>query len=281
MDKVAALVVTYNRKEKLKKNLEHLLNQTYKLNELYIIDNNSNDGTYEYIESFIKDNKIIKYFKMKENLGGSGGFACGLKEILKNDKSDYIWGMDDDAYPNKDALEKIIEKKDDNNCYYSNSDFDKADFVKGIKEVNDWMFVGFFIPLNIVKKVGISRDDFFIYHDDSEYAYRIIKNGYKIKKVKDSIIFHDNNAAGENLLTKKFLGKEIFIPKIPNWKMYYFIRNNILMYKFNDLKRYKIVFYVMPKFLIRVMIINKKQIPIALKGYFHGIFNIKGKKETP
>ena len=58
-----------------------------------------------------------------------------------------------------------------------------------------------------------------------------IENGYKIKKVKDSIIFHDNNAAGENLLTKKFLGKEIFIPKIPNWKMYYFIRNNILMYK--------------------------------------------------
>ena len=34
--------------------MEHLLNQTYKLNELYIIDNNSNDGTYEYIESFIE-----------------------------------------------------------------------------------------------------------------------------------------------------------------------------------------------------------------------------------
>lgn len=281
MKKVAALVVTYNRKEKLLKNINSLLKQTYKLDKIYIIDNNSTDNTYEYIKKTLDKNKQIIYIKLEENTGGSGGFSYGLSKILEDSKCEFVWGMDDDAYPNPDALENIMKVREDNCCYYSNSNYDKEGFDNNIKLVTNWMFVGFFVPLTIVKKVGVSKSNYFIYHDDSEYAYRIIKAGYKIYKVQNSVIFHDNEIANDNELHKKFLKKDITIPKISNWKMYYFVRNNILMYKFSDLKRYKVALYIIPKFLIRVLIVNKKQFGIAFKGYTHGIFNVSGKKVSP
>ena len=174
-----------------------------------------------------------------------------------------------------------MKKIKNNCCYYSNSDDDKDGFRNNLKLVDNWMFVGFFIPIRIIKEIGPSKHDYFIYHDDSEYAYRIIKKGYKIYKVKDSIIYHDNGINNNNVLTKKIFGKKIFIPNIPNWKMYYFVRNNILMYKFSDLKRHKVILFIIPKFLFRVLLINKKQFGIAFKGYIHGIFNISGKKVSP
>ena len=282
MEKIAALVVTYNRKEKLRKNINSLLKQSYKLNEIYIIDNNSTDGTKEYINDLIEDNKIINYVKLPENVGGSGGFSKGIEIITNNKNSDYIWGMDDDAYPNKDALKNIIKVKSDNTtCYYSNSNNDMDDYIDNCKEVYDWMFVGFFIPISIVEKIGLPRNDFFIYHDDSEYAYRIVKNNFKIIKVKNSIIVHDNNVTADNTLSKRILKKTISIPKIPNWKMYYFVRNHILLYGWNDSNKYKVMFIILLPFLIRVLLINPKQFSVAFKGYIHGIMGLSGKRMMP
>ena len=44
-EKIAAVVVTYNRKELLFQCLDALLKQTYPLDAIYIIDNASTDGT--------------------------------------------------------------------------------------------------------------------------------------------------------------------------------------------------------------------------------------------
>lgn len=282
MEKVAALVVTYNRKDKLQKNIKSLLSQIYKLNEIYIIDNNSNDGTEEIVKRIAKENSIIKYIKLPENIGGSGGFSKGIEIITNNKISDYVWGMDDDAYPDKDALKNIIKQnKDNNTCYYSNNDNDEYGYKNNCKEVEDWMFVGFFIPVSVVEKIGLPRNDFFIYHDDSEYAHRIIKNNFKIIKVKNSKIVHDNNVTSDNCLQRKILKKNISIPKIPNWKMYYFVRNHILKYTWNDSNKYKATLIVLPSFLIRVLLINPKQFPVALKGYMHGILGLSGKRMVP
>ncbi len=43
--KVAAVIVTFNRKEMLIRNLECILNQSRTLDKIYVIDNASTDGT--------------------------------------------------------------------------------------------------------------------------------------------------------------------------------------------------------------------------------------------
>ena len=131
---VAAVVVTYNRIEMLKQCIDHLKRQSYKLQRIYVIDNASTDGTYE---EFCKKEDIA-YYRLAENEGGSGGFYCGIKKAYE-DGYDYIWGMDDDAFPSYDALCKIMEqvnRMSKDVCFWSNCDED-IEFKDNVKEVND------------------------------------------------------------------------------------------------------------------------------------------------
>lgn len=69
-DKVIAVIVTYNRKELLKESIEALINQKYENCNILVIDNNSTDGTKDYIKKFIEEEKIM-YENTGENLGGA------------------------------------------------------------------------------------------------------------------------------------------------------------------------------------------------------------------
>ncbi len=64
----AAIVVTYNRKKKLVKALNSLLNQTFSPKHIILIDNCSTDGTEELLkQEGLLSNKIIAYHKMQKN----------------------------------------------------------------------------------------------------------------------------------------------------------------------------------------------------------------------
>lgn len=66
---IAAVVVTFNRITLLQKCIKALYNQTKKLDAIIVINNNSTDGTKEWLD---KQNNIIVIHQ--ENVGGSGGF---------------------------------------------------------------------------------------------------------------------------------------------------------------------------------------------------------------
>ena len=74
MKKTVAVVVTFNRKELLRRNLAALTSQTHSDLDIMIIDNASTDGTREYVDDIVKANNIT-YVCLKENIGGAGGFS--------------------------------------------------------------------------------------------------------------------------------------------------------------------------------------------------------------
>lgn len=280
MKKICSITVTYNRKKLLRQNITLLLNQTYSLDKIYIIDNCSTDGTYEYIKDIIDNNNVIKYIKLPENLGGSAGFYAGIKYACE-DKMDFLWGMDDDAFPENDAVSELINVYNcmkQECCLCSNCNDDNS--VENVRKVYTWMFVGFFIPRKIVEKVGLPRNDFFIYHDDSEYAYRIIKNGFDIYKVNNSIIHHgDMNS--RPMYKKKLLGKQIMFPKMPDWKLYYYARNEILKYNFKDSNKYKTILINQPKEILKLVLMDRHQARVYIKGYCDGLKGVTGKIMSP
>lgn len=130
---VAAVVVTYNRKELLIKCLSSLRKQTRLPDTIYIIDNQSTDGTpqylieHNYIPNLPRNNRIenqtieyqvqslielsdvisIKYIRKFENDGGAGGFYEGMKQAFE-DENDWIWMMDDDGIADCKQLEKLL-----------------------------------------------------------------------------------------------------------------------------------------------------------------------------
>ncbi len=133
---INAVIVTYNRRELLLRCVQSVLIQSVKVNTLYIIDNASTDGTYEFLTvngiplsplaQVASDNIVlsalssanakikgidIHYLRLMKNKGGAGGFYEGMKAAFI-DKPDFIWIMDDDGYPSANCLEKQLEFSD-------------------------------------------------------------------------------------------------------------------------------------------------------------------------
>ena len=194
---VATIVVTYNRKEMLKECIEALLKQSYKNQQIYIIDNASTDGTKDFISKLV-DSKKVFYFNTGKNSGGAGGFNYGVREALKN-KVDYVWLMDDDSIAeDKGALKSLINKAallkdnfsflssivkwtDGKICQLNKQTLDETwdvnyDKIRhGLVPVKTASFVSFFANMKVVKKAGLPIKDFFIYFDDNEYSLRLNK----------------------------------------------------------------------------------------------------------
>ncbi|WP_338210100.1 glycosyltransferase [Lactiplantibacillus paraxiangfangensis] len=206
MRKVAAVVVTYNRLMLLKECIESLKNQALELSHIIIVNNNSSDGTTNYLKT-LKDDTQIRVVNLKENLGGAGGFNAGLKFGIEHTHDDYFWIMDDDTIPDDDALKSLINRaeflKDDFGYLCSNvrwidgspSNLPKVasgwtqllqhDLIK----VTEATFVSVLTTRKNILNVGYPIADIFIWGDDTEYTLRLsrMKVSYL---VEDSTVLH-------------------------------------------------------------------------------------------
>ena len=63
MFKYLAVIVTYNRAEKLKREVNSLLLQTVKPSKIIVVDNDSSDNTHDYMTALARDNSKIVYKK--------------------------------------------------------------------------------------------------------------------------------------------------------------------------------------------------------------------------
>lgn len=175
--KIAAVVVTFNRKQLLIKVLEALKNQTRPLDHIYIIDNFSTDGTTEYLleNNIIIPNEYdeledrcvytqsnITYVRLNNNLGGAGGFYNGIK-LAYDDNFDWIWVMDDDICPDQYALEEYVNFIE--NCKYEVSALMGTREYEGEKffwESNDHDFhTAFKLDFKKILKFKNSKENYF------------------------------------------------------------------------------------------------------------------------
>ena len=224
MNKIIAVVVTYNRKELLKENIISLLAQSYKEFDILIIDNFSTDGTYEHIRNLIRENTNIIYFNTGKNLGGAGGFSLGIKKAYESGY-EKIWLMDDDTIPTKSALEELVKADErlkgdygflagtvlwndgtwskmnllKSSSYHAFDDYEHV--LYGIIRIERASFVSIMINSKAVKEMGLPIKEFFIWSDDQEYTDRISKK-YSCYYVSKSRVIHKMKSnTGSNVAT--------------------------------------------------------------------------------
>ncbi len=103
-EKISVLVPVYNSEKYLTRCIESILNQTYKNIELIIVNDGSNDKSYEIIEEYKKRDNRIKALHT-ENKGVSYARNLGLDSA----SGDFLAFVDSDDYIDEDYLETLYK----------------------------------------------------------------------------------------------------------------------------------------------------------------------------
>ncbi|GBD86467.1 UDP-Glc:alpha-D-GlcNAc-diphosphoundecaprenol beta-1,3-glucosyltransferase WfgD [bacterium BMS3Abin03] len=112
---ISIILAAYNGSQYIREQLDSLLHQTCNDYEIIIIDDCSDDNTYEMVKNFFANinNKNVQLIRNEENLGPTKSFEKGIK--LCNGKYIAFCDQDDVWMPNKLSvlLETIENEKSD------------------------------------------------------------------------------------------------------------------------------------------------------------------------
>ena len=236
-NRIAAIVVTFNRLKMLQECIQSLREQTCQFMTIIVINNGSTDGTKEWLD---EQQDIIKIHQ--KNSGGAGGFFTGIKYACEH-KFEYSWIMDDDVFAIPDALEKLMKSSDSvdgflcsrvldlngEQCNVPKISTDKSkntgEFSWGKRLGNNLLkvdvtsFVSVLIKNKIVFELGLPYMEYFIWGDDTEYTSRISKIHPSYMAI-DSVVIHKR--ANRGILS---LFTETDKKRLKNY--FYFYRNRI------------------------------------------------------
>lgn len=238
MVKYSIVITTFNRLNLLKECLKHVLNQTKPFDHILLVNNASSDGTAEYLDKISLEYEHIYVYHQEKNIGGAGGFALGVKKAL-DFQDDYLLLIDDDAILDEKYMEYIdqcLKKMDYQYQAYSGTVYThgkinylhryfigQSIFFKmipvSIKYYASEYFIydistfcGMVISLDVIRKIGIPEEAFFISYDDIEYSLRISKYT-RFVNVNKAMLIHKEKTADKRY----------------HWKRYYAYRNKIII----------------------------------------------------
>lgn len=292
---ISVVLVTYNRVDLLERAINSIRSQSYKIDNIIVVNNASTDRTREYLESEID----IKSIHLDSNTGGAGGFHVGIRYACEIG-TEYIWIMDDDAVAQENTLSTLVDDAlflEQHNCnwgflcsqvvseYNENMNVPTitrklnsagypnwGEFGKnGLIGVDMATFVSMFTKVSIVKDVGLPVREMFIWGDDTEYTWRISKR-YQCFISLNSQIYHKRVSGNAlNIVTEENSDRL-------NWYLFYYRNNLYNRRKHGNFKDG--VVYIFNSFKDSFLIIKAsknmkiKRLYTLWKGIFQGvIFN--------
>ena len=102
---VSVIIPTRNRKELLHDALTSVVQQSYKNLQIIVHDNNSSDGTREYIDELLKDSRV-EYYASTQDLSMTANWNTAFSYI----KGEYFVRLDDDNIYYPDFIECALQQ---------------------------------------------------------------------------------------------------------------------------------------------------------------------------
>ncbi len=228
--KILIVIVNYNGKHLLAKNLPSVISTDYKDFDIVVVDNDSSDGSVEYLrENF----PTVKVVESGENLGFGKGNNLGVHTYPNYDA--YLFLNNDVSVP-KDWLKelvkviendnkigavgpKVLYSKKKNGKYIVNSAgiqvdkhfmaYDRYDKEEDnpkydvVEEIDALMGGAFLVRRDAFEKAGGFNPKMFLYYEDIDLSLRIKDLGYKVMYCGKSKVFHDHMASSKKLSVRK------------------------------------------------------------------------------
>lgn len=232
MEKILALVVTYNRLTDLNVCVDALRHSTCQGFDILVVNNGSTDGTGDWLNEQ-KDVRVIH----QNNLGGAGGFYAGMKYMMKHGY-EWLWMMDDDGFAAPDQLGTLIKyasvgnypvlnalilNKDNHEELSFHAPIERRDEIGDVELINTFVhpFNGTLIHRSVIEKVGMIKEKMFIWGDEVEYMERLRVNGYKPVTVVGAIHYHPKEK-GKKMRVFPFYSKLQVMDKPAKLSKYYY-----------------------------------------------------------
>jgi rhamnopyranosyl-N-acetylglucosaminyl-diphospho-decaprenol beta-1,3/1,4-galactofuranosyltransferase len=245
--RVVAVVVTWNRRLLLARLLRAVAAGTRRPDAVLVVDNASTDGSAEMVGSL--DLPVpVRVLTLPTNTGGAGGFHAGLREVVAG-AADLAWLMDDDGVPEPDCLEVLLREsgrldfwgpavvaEDDPGrlCFpirlpgtarvlHRTADAERAT-VDGVLPDVVIPFNGVLVSADLVRRIGLPRQEFFIWGDDVEYLWRARAAGARVGTVTRARFAHPST---DDLGTPMMWGRTTYNHSGSDLKHYCMVRNNL------------------------------------------------------
>ena len=209
--KVFIIILNYNGLSCVETTLASVLRTEYQNLEIVLVDNNSQDGSFELIRK--KFSKITA-IKNSENLGFSAGNNIGIEYALERG-ADYVFLLNYDTKVEKktiyslvEAMEKekkvgvaspIIFKENVGDVWFSGGKINwlkmKSRQLTKMRDRNyydnDYLSgCAMLIRTEVFRRAGLFDERFFLYWEDADFSIRAKKAGYRLAVYPKSRIYH-------------------------------------------------------------------------------------------
>ena len=290
---ISIIILTSRWEEKeniLDKCLEGLYGQTFREFEVILVCNGLKNSQVSEIRN---KHPYLKIIENEKNNGCAGGRNQGIKES----KGNYIVTLDDDMIPDRRWLEELIRcitaderigmlaskvlfSSDPDIIDCAGVEISKDGNVYGIKgmtkddggpEQIEEVFCpsggATFYKREVFEEVGLFDEDFFIYYEEVDLAFRARLAGWRCLYVPRAVLFHHHAwSLGHESSSKIFLlERNKILTILKNWPLkqmiyyaplivtYDLLADGYYLFKKNDLSRLKAKFSAL------------KQLPRVLK----------------
>ncbi|HZC70261.1 MAG TPA: glycosyltransferase [Jatrophihabitans sp.] len=215
--RVAAVVVTFNRRELLLESLHAITHQERAPDEVIVVDNASTDGTAAAVRTAYPD---VRLLEPARNTGGAGGFALGLSAALEA-AAELVWLMDDDTVPEPGALAALLEARGDypgvrpvvlasrvvwtdgrahpmntprRKPMVRRAELERAGRV-GCTPIRSASFVSILVDAQECRGRGGPVADYFLWNDDFEFTTRLLRRRIGLL-CPSSVVVHKTRTFG-------------------------------------------------------------------------------------
>ena len=246
MKTVSVIVVNYNGYRFLKRLLDSIQIQTFKDFETIFVDNNSSDGSANFVQNNYPEITIIQ----AENKGF--GTSCNL--AAKNSNGQYLAFLNEDMYLPEDFLENIISFRNNLKLKYKNIggisckliDFDgiaekssrtlgaRMDFfgfpIKNNDPKDIFIISGspFFVSKKIFLASGGFNENIFLYGEDADLSWRLKIFGHNNYICHTTHIFHFGGGTTGNFGPAK-IANNIYSSWIPIFTNYHWLTLTLMI----------------------------------------------------
>lgn len=259
------IILTYNSQNIIKDCLSKINFDKYKV---VVVDNDSKDDTVRVVkENFAVD----KLYNLPTNIGFGNANNVALEDV----DTDYALVLNPDAVIEEEDIEKVLKVLEDDEKaalagpviledqekYQARVKF-MCDNHGPYQENQDSYYVRFlvgctlFFKMSVMREIGFFDKNIFLFYEENEICYRVMKAGYHPIVVKDSKALHLKEASSTRNARLVYLRNWHLVWSKAYWKS---LEKGLVKAKFSCIRN--IIFGVF-SFIQAMMIFDKKNIVI-------------------